>query len=129
MSIDSYNGNGERILIVDDAEIQRILLKRILEKLGYSTATASSGEDAVEYIKNNSADLLIIDMIMAPGIDGLNTYKQIIDLKPGQKAIMVSGFAESSNLNELKSMGIGAFIQKPYSPEQIGKAVREELDR
>jgi CheY-like chemotaxis protein len=128
-SINSYHGNGESILIVDDMESQRDLLKRILENLGYSATTASSGEDAVEYMKNNTADLLILDMIMSPGIDGLDTFKQVVQSNPGQKAILASGYSEPLRLTKLQTIGIEVCIQKPYTAEQIGKAVRAELDR
>ncbi len=52
---------------------QREIASRILIELGYSVTTVSSGEEAVDYLKDNSADLLLLDMIMDPGIDGLET--------------------------------------------------------
>jgi len=128
-SPENYRGNGESILIVDDLESQRILLQRIVEKFGYCVHSLPSGEDAVAYLKNHSADLLMLDMMMAPGIDGLDTYKQIIQFKPGQKAIMVSGYSDAEKREELQSLGVVAYIRKPYTAKQIGKAVRAELDR
>jgi CheY-like chemotaxis protein len=69
---------GETILVVDDVEEQRIVASQILKKLDYKVTTVSSGEEAVGYMKNHSADLLVLDMIMNPGIDGLETYKRIL---------------------------------------------------
>ncbi|MBW1673882.1 MAG: PAS domain S-box protein [Deltaproteobacteria bacterium] len=85
VSIEDYMGKGESILVVDDVEEQREIASQILKKLGYSVTSVSRGEEAVDYMKNNSADLLILDMIMDPGIDGLDTYKKILELHPGQK--------------------------------------------
>jgi len=85
--IEEYMGNGETILVVDDIKEQREIASRILKKLRYSVATVSSGEEAVDYMSDNSADLLVLDMIMDPGIDGLDTYREILALHPGQKAI------------------------------------------
>jgi two-component system cell cycle sensor histidine kinase/response regulator CckA len=64
---------------VDDVEEQRDIVFWVLERLGYSVTSVSSGEEAVDYLKDYSADLVILDMIMDPGIDGLEAYKRILD--------------------------------------------------
>ena len=125
--IEQYLGNGEIILIVDDVEEQRQIAKSILKHLNYKVETVSSGEESVEYLKNNSCDLVLLDMIMDPGIDGLETYKQIISLKPDQKVIIVSGFSESERVKEAQKLGAGQYIKKPYSVEKIGITIKEEL--
>jgi PAS domain S-box-containing protein len=127
-TIEDYVGKGESILVVDDVGEQREIASRILEKLGYSVTSVSSGERAVRYLKNDSADLLLLDMIMDPGIDGLETYKRIIEFRPGQKALIVSGFSETERVKEAQRLGAGAYIKKPYMLEKIGLAVRDELD-
>ena len=127
--IEEYMGNGETILVVDDIKEQREIASRILKKLEYSVATASSGEEAVDYMKDNSADLLVLDMIMDPGIDGLDTYKGILALHPGQKAIIASGFSETDRVKEAQQLGAGKYIKKPYTFEKIGLAVKKELEK
>lgn len=77
-SIEEYKGKGESVLVVDDVKEQRYLARDILNVLDYKVRTVSSGEEAVEYIRNNPVYLVILDMIMDPGIDGLETYKRII---------------------------------------------------
>ena len=129
LSFEDFMGKGESILIVDDVKDQREIVSAMLKKLGYSVATVSSGEEAVEFMKNNSADLLLLDMIMEPGIDGLDTYKKIIELNPGQKAIIVSGFSETERVKEARRLGVRSYIQKPYLIETIGQVVRAELDK
>ena len=99
------------------------------EKLGYSVVLVSSGEEAVEYLKTNNADLLLLDMIMDPGMDGFDTYKKIIELHPGQKAVIASGFSETDRVKELQRLGAGAYIRKPLLLKKISLAVKEELGK
>jgi len=129
VSIEDYTGKGEKILVVDDVEEQRIVASKMLESLGYQVGAVSSGKEAVEYLKAQSTDLLLLDMIMDPGIDGLETYERILKLHPKQKAIIASGFSETNRVKEVQSLGAGAYLKKPYSLGEIGRAVRAELDR
>ena len=122
-------GKGEAILVVDDVEEQRNIASGMLKELCYSVASVSSGEEAVEYLKTNKVDLLLLDMIMDPGMDGLDTYKKILELHPGQKALIASGFSETDRVKELQSLGAGAYIRKPFLLEKIGIAVKEELEK
>jgi two-component system, cell cycle sensor histidine kinase and response regulator CckA len=127
--VNVYMAKGESILVIDDVEEQRILLSRILKRLEYKVVTVSSGEEAVNYMQNNSTDLLVLDMIMDPGINGLETYKRILKLYPYQKAIITTGFSETEHVKEALRLGAGTYVKKPYSFEKIGRAIRDELDR
>jgi PAS domain S-box-containing protein len=129
VSIENYTGKEESILIVDDVKEQRELASKMLNKLNYTVTAVSSGEKAVDYMNNHSADLLVLDMIMPPGIDGLETYKQILKRHPGQKAIIASGFSETERVKEAEKLGAGKYIKKPYTMEKIGLAVKEELGK
>ena len=129
LSVGLYSGNGESILIADDVEEQRQIASGMLKELGYSVVSVSSGEAAVEYLKTNKVDLLVLDMIMDPGMDGLDTYKKIIEIHPGQKAIIASGFAETDCVKEVQRLGAGAYIRKPLLLEKIGVAVKKELEK
>jgi len=129
LSIEDYMGKGESILVVDDVKEQREIALTILSKLGYSVTTISNGEQAVEYMKNKKVHLLILDMIMDPGIDGLDTYRQILELHPRQKAIIASGFSQTARVKEAQRLGAGLYIKKPYTLEKLGTAVRNELDK
>ncbi len=125
--VEDYMGTGQTILIVDDVRDQRELASSMLTKLGYSAKAVSSGEDAIDYLKNNSTLLVLLDMIMDPGIDGLDTYRQIIRLHPKQKAIIASGFSETKRVKEAQKLGAGQYVKKPYTLEKIGIAVKSEL--
>jgi CheY-like chemotaxis protein len=126
--VEDYNGR-ETILVIDDMENQRKIAEAILSRRGYQMVCVESGEQAVEYLKNHSVDLIILDMIMKPGMDGLETYKKILEIHPRQKAIIVSGFSETERIREARRIGAGAYLKKPYLMEELAKAVRNELDR
>jgi YesN/AraC family two-component response regulator len=83
----------------------------------------------VEYLKSNKADILVLDMIMEPGIDGLDTYKLVLEINPLQKALIVSGFSETDRSKEAQKLGAGPYVKKPYLKEKIGVAIRDELAR
>jgi len=122
-------GNGETVLVVDDVKEQRELAARILSKLGYRVTTAESGEKAVDYLRKSSFDLLVLDMIMESGMDGLATYELAVALHPGQRAIIVSGFSENDRAKAAQKMGAGTYLKKPYLLEKLGRAVRSEIER
>jgi two-component system cell cycle sensor histidine kinase/response regulator CckA len=127
--IEKYKGKGESILVVDDVGVQRDIATGMLSELGYSVTAVSSGEEAVEHLKEHTVDLMVLDMIMDPGIDGLETYKRIVELYPKQKAIIASGFSETDRVKEAQKLGAGQYIKKPYAMGKIGIAVRAELDQ
>jgi DNA-binding NtrC family response regulator len=129
LSAGEYVGNGEKILIVDDIPQQREIALNLLKKLGYTVLTASNGNEAVAFIKENSVDLVILDMIMEPGMDGLDTFKMILKQRPKQKAIIASGFSETERVKEAQKLGAGQYVKKPYTLGKIGIAVKEELKR
>ena len=127
--IKDYKGKGETILVVDDVKSQRDISCKMLDVLGYKAKAVSSGEAAVEYLKEHTADLILLDMIMDPGIDGLETYQRVIEIHPNQKAIIVSGFAESDEVKEAQKLGAGRYLKKPVTLENIGLAIKEELEK
>lgn len=126
--LDDYIGT-ERILVVDDMPEQRLIAENMLAKLGYGVTAVESGEAAVEHLRQHAADLVVLDMIMPGGMDGMETYLRISALRPGQRAIVTSGFSESERVTTLRQMGVEEYVQKPYTLEKLGMAVRRELDR
>jgi CheY-like chemotaxis protein len=129
ISMSEYMGNGEEVLVVDDIKEQRQLAVTMLTKLNYRTTSVSCGEEAVEYLTTGRADIIVLDMIMEPGMDGLDTYRKILEIQPQQKAVIVSGFSETNRVSQMQELGAGAYVKKPYMLEKLGLAVRKELDR
>jgi PAS domain S-box-containing protein len=127
--LDEYKGQGENILVVDDEETQREIATGILTKLGYHAEAVSSGEEAIEYVRTNPVDLIVLDMVMPKGINGRETYEEIIKARPGQKAIIASGYAKTDEVGAAQKLGAGKYVKKPYTLEKIGIAVKEELGK
>lgn len=127
-SIQAFKGT-EKILVVDDMQDQRLITKQFLAKLGYQVDVSGSGEEAIEYLKSQKADLVLLDMIMDPGIDGLATYEKILERDEGQRAIILSGFSESNRVKKALNLGAGAYVKKPYELHDLAKAIRDELDK
>lgn len=127
-SVSAYMGKGEAILIVDDVREQRELAREMLGKLKYSVASVSGGEEALDYLRRQKADLVILDMILGQSMDGLDVYSEIVKINPQQKAIIVSGYSETERVSRAQAMGAGAYVKKPYTLERLGLAVRNELD-
>jgi len=123
------SGGSETILVVDDDKMQREVSSRLLTKLGYKVSSVESGEKAVELLRENPHDLVILDMVMPGGIDGTETYQRILEISPHQKAIILSGFSDSDRVLDAQKVGAGAFVRKPVTMTIIAVAVRTELDR
>lgn len=119
----------ESILIVDDNEGQRDVATQMVKNLGYNASSVANGKEAVNYLKTQSVDLVLLDMIMEPGMDGLDTYKEILKIYPRQKAIIASGYSATERVEEMQRLGAGQYIRKPYSLNVLGKAIRNELDK
>ncbi|MFH2048689.1 MAG: PAS domain S-box protein [bacterium] len=126
---EEIQGGNEKILIIDDDEIQREVSTVLLSNLGYEVNSVDCGEKAIDYLRENPQDLLVLDMIMPGGLDGVETYRLVLEITPMQKAIIISGFSETDQILEIQKLGAGAFVKKPVTKAIIADAVREELDR
>jgi len=127
--LEDYLGHGEKILVVDDEERQREIACGILTRLGYDAETVSSGEEAIEYVKEHPMDLIVLDMVMPKGINGRETYEEIIKIRPGQKAVIASGYARTKEVDIAQEFGAGKYIKKPYTLAKVGLAVKDELEK
>jgi signal transduction histidine kinase len=127
--LECYPGQGERVLVVDDLPEQRDLARTMLRQQGYEVAVADGGEAAVRHARAHPVDLAVLDMIMDPGIDGLETYRRLRQIQPGIRAVIASGFSETARVREAQRLGAGAYLKKPYSQLQLAEAVFSELHR
>lgn len=126
--VEDFLGRGESILVVDDRREQRSIAVHMLQRLGYRVTAVASGEEAVEHLRDERVDLVVLDMLMEPGIDGLETYRRIRRLNPAQKSIVTSGFSASAAVREMQRLGAGPYVPKPYLIETIGRVVRAALE-
>jgi two-component system, cell cycle sensor histidine kinase and response regulator CckA len=129
LSLNEFFGKGEKVLIIDDEKNQRDIACQMLDALGYNAQSVTSGEAAMEFIRSNQVDLIVLDMVMPPGMNGLETYKLITNHYPGLKAIIASGFSITEDVKAAQALGAGFFLKKPYSFEKLGFAVKQELAR
>jgi PAS domain S-box-containing protein len=125
---EQIRGGSELILIVDDSADQRELAAEIVASLGYGIKTAENGHQALEILADNQFDLVMLDMIMEPNFDGLDTYNQIQNISPDLKAIVVSGFSATQRVQKMLELGASAYVKKPYNIESLAQALRNALD-
>ena len=127
VNLERLKGDGEKILVIDDEAQQRDIAKRMLTILGYSVHTVASGEEAVCYMQNNKAAVLLLDMVIGSGINGRETYEEIIAMHPSQKAIIITGFSESKEIEKMRALGVDLLIKKPFRFEMLAQMVRQAL--
>lgn len=122
-------GNGEHVLVVDDEEMQREIARQMLTTLGYHATSVQSGEEAIAFLQKQSVSLVLLDMVMDPGINGCETYEQILRINPQQKAVIVSGYSENVLVKRVLLLGAGALIRKPYTLKQLASTMQSVLHR
>lgn len=127
LALDYYRGHGETVLVVDDDQGQRAIAGEILERLDYRCQSVASGEEAVAYVREQPVDLIILDMLMPPGMNGAETFKQIVAIHPRQLAIIASGFAADRDLEAALAAGVKKYVKKPYLMETLAAAIKDTL--
>jgi len=118
----------ETILVVDDEEDIREMLKTQLQSLGYIVLTGCDGIDAVSVFKKhkNKIDLVLLDMIM-PDMDGKDTYIALKKIKPEVKVLLMSGYSQSDKATETLNEGASGFIQKPIMLKELSKVITTDI--
>lgn len=121
---------SETILIVEDDVGVRTVISRTLARLGYQVLAADGGAEAIEIIHRHSGsiDLLLTD-IMMPGMNGMEVAAKVSQSNPGIPIFFMSGYADQELVNRGLLDPSTHFLQKPFSPQELGRRVREVLDR
>jgi PAS domain S-box-containing protein len=122
-------GGSERLMLVDDEDIIREVMKKQLESLGYRVTLARNGLEAVEHFVRPGAatDLVILDMIM-PGMGGGETFDRLRAIDPQVKVLLCSGYSLEGQAARILERGCNGFIQKPFSLEALSKKLRDLLE-
>ncbi|TKB27105.1 response regulator [Desulfopila sp. IMCC35006] len=121
-------GKNRTVLVVDDEPLLLTIAEDMLAALGFRVVTVSSGEEAVEFLQTATVDLVMLDMVMEPGINGRQIYEQIQRIHPGQKAFIVSGFAMNDDIQAALDLGVRSVLQKPYAINELSEAMKLALD-
>lgn len=116
-----------RVLVVDDIPEQRTLAKHLLNHLGYHVETAGNGREALDMVRDQPIDLVLLDMILGDDLDGLDTFQAIKNIRSDQRCIIVSGFSENDRVRVAIEQGVLAYVQKPYTLDVLGRTIREAL--
>jgi len=125
----SLQGHGESILLIDDEPEQNEIMGKLIGSLGYKTYSAASGEEGIAFLKGQPVDLILLDMIMGDGLNGRETYERILQVQPGQKAIIISGYSRNEDVQEAKNLGISHFLEKPVTLSKLSSAIKQSLSR
>ena len=112
------------ILIIEDDIAISTTMYMILKEVGYNITTASDGLTALEILKENSFDIILLDLIMKP-INGIETYKEIKKISPGINTIMITGHVDENQINEAKKEGINRIIFKPFDFDKLILIIEE----
>ena len=79
------------------------------------------------HVQNRPVDVVVLDMIMDPGMGGRETYERLLQLRPGQRAVIASGYSLTDDVRRAQELGAGEYVKKPYTLEDLGLALRHEL--
>jgi PAS domain S-box-containing protein len=120
---------SERVLVVDDEPMVARIAARCLQQFGYSTATASGGREALAILNaaKGAIDCVLLDRSM-PDLSGEETLEQMREKDRELVVVLTSGFDEAESLHSTRHAPPDAFLCKPYSPDELARAVRKALD-
>lgn len=118
---------GARVLVVDDSIKVRSALARVLNQLGYRADKASSGQQAVEKLKDAPYDVMVLDIRM-PGMDGIEVMRRAHDVRPDLAIIVLTGYPDTdSAIAAVKSAAVD-YLRKPASASKLATAVAHALE-
>ncbi|MFD2170242.1 response regulator [Tumebacillus lipolyticus] len=116
----------KKVLIVDDQYGIRVLLHEVLDKEGYSIFQAPNGMTALQIVKEEQPDLVLLDMKI-PGMDGLEILRHIRNIEPDTKVIMMTAYGELDLIKEATVLGALTHFTKPFDIDELREAVNQQL--
>jgi DNA-binding NtrC family response regulator len=124
------NNQDKLILVIDDEDMLRDVLKEVLEMVGFSALFASSGREGIQLFRENieRIHLVLLDVLM-PEMSGLETHKQIKEIDPDMKFIFMSGFPDKNALSLRELSDDYVFVKKPFSVKEIITQIRQVLNQ
>jgi DNA-binding response OmpR family regulator len=118
-----------RALVIDDEERIRYFLRKTLERVGYVVAAASSGEEALDMLRDTAFDVAIVDLNLGGHVDGLKVLEAIRWRWPGMAAVILTAHGSLESAMAAIREGIDGYLLKPAKPEEVREAVQQALER
>jgi signal transduction histidine kinase/ActR/RegA family two-component response regulator len=125
----AWRGEG-RLLVVDDEDQVREITARCLRRQGFAVETACDGREAIEKFQAqpDAFRAVVLDLLM-PGMDGVEAFRALRDIRPGVRVLLMSGYSEQDASGRFGKETPQAFLQKPFMPEDLQRSIREVLDQ
>lgn len=123
------SGETANILVVDDEGANRYSVSKTLQRVGYMVNEAASGEEALEMMKAQNYDVVLTDIRMPPGLDGVELLKRIRDQAPDAIVILMTGYASLGTAVEALRLGAHDYLIKPSSSQDIRQSVARGVER
>ncbi|MDQ7054268.1 MAG: response regulator [candidate division KSB1 bacterium] len=125
----SFRGKG-KVLVVDDEEMVRTMVRKILEQAGFDILLATDGQEAIQQFDAHISeiDLVVLDMTM-PGLDGVSTFRRLREMSSNIPVILTSGYAENGVTDALYEEGLAGFIQKPFMSDALLNLIQTALKK
>lgn len=117
----------KKILVIDDDDGVRTALSDLLRCKGYYICEASSGKDAIEMVKSEDFDIVLLDLMM-PGMDGIDTLRELRRLNPKTRVIMITAFATVENAVDAIKKGASDYISKPFKTNELLVTIKRVLE-
>lgn len=119
---------SNRVLIVDDEPIVRESIRDWLKTAGYMVETAENGEEALKILENQDFGVVILD-VRLPGKTGIKILREVKEVKPDIKSIIITAYPSSELADEAMELGAVDYLIKPIAPDDLEKLVRETLQK
>ncbi len=120
------SGGKRKILIVDDAGPVIVLCVNVLQARGYAVRGTHRGEAALEMVRQEAYDLMVVDYKM-PGLNGFEVFERARALRPEMRFVLVTGHGTPEVLQEAAARGFHGVLTKPFTPDQLRQAVERAL--
>lgn len=117
---------NSKLLVIDDEEVLLNNIKSFFGRKGYQVFTSSTGDSGLELLKQNDPDFLLLDLHLKEGIQGMNVLKKALELKPGLKIAILSGFGKDEEIiKTCLNLGAKAVLKKPMTLDTLKKEVEK----